>query len=116
MDALSEIEIVKHLDNMVTEILSNHSKYLYEYYVDERTFMDHLGIRPTKFYELKKLGRFEKAMHPTSRGSKRVLYHKFFNFYSQRIEFPELRRLPVEKPKQKRNRQKKEEAVICTPA
>ena len=109
MTVLEELELVKHLDNMVTNILHDHNKYFEEYYINEQAFRRRIGLGVTKFYEWKKAGRFEKAMHPATRGSKRVFYHKYFNVYRNQIELPELRRLPIE-PKHRRNKNGKKAA------
>jgi hypothetical protein len=104
MNPLDEIEIVKEIDKMITDIISNYEKYRDEYYVCERDYRRLLGIGTTKFWELKKLGRFEKGSHPATRGGQHRLYHRYFNPGSQRIELPELRRLPIEHPKHRRKR------------
>ncbi|MDR2554254.1 MAG: hypothetical protein LBC64_02390 [Fibromonadaceae bacterium] len=59
-----------------------------EYYINEKDFRELIGLGVTQFYKLKKIGKFNKAMHPATKGGKRVKYHKFFNRHSQKIELP----------------------------
>ncbi|MDR2555256.1 MAG: hypothetical protein LBC64_07495 [Fibromonadaceae bacterium] len=76
-------------DNLLIEHLNN-AKYLDEYYITEKEFMELIGLNHTAFYRMKKLGRFEKAMHPASRGRLGVKYHKYFNRLTNKIELPNL--------------------------
>jgi hypothetical protein len=102
MNILDQIEGVKYLDHMITEVLHQHAKFKEEYYVSEKEYRRILGIGNTKFYELKALGKFEKGILPASRGSKRCLYHRHFNYFAGEVQLPGLTRLPIQQPKTKR--------------
>ncbi|MDR2555257.1 MAG: hypothetical protein LBC64_07500 [Fibromonadaceae bacterium] len=81
-------EVLSLLDNLLTEHFNN-AKYSDKYYITEKEFMELIGLNHTAFYRMKKLGRFEKAMHPATRGGLGVKYHKYFNRLTNKIELPE---------------------------
>ncbi|GBU23797.1 hypothetical protein R83H12_00415 [Fibrobacteria bacterium R8-3-H12] len=110
---LDEIGFTEFFDNMLTNILYEHNKYEDFYYIGEQAFRRRLGLGVTKFYEWKRLGRFEKAMQ--TRGSKRTKYHKYFNVYTNKIEVPELKRLPIQPKTKRRKDNGKKAAKAATP-
>ena len=82
ISTLAEVEIVKLVDDMITKVIHNHNKYKEEYYVSAQKFMDLLRVRRTTFYKWKAEGKLEKAIYSPSRGSKRPLFHRFFNVFT----------------------------------
>ena len=107
MNFFDQIEAVKALDHIITEVLHQHAKFREEYYISEKEYRSSLGIGTTKFYELKAQGKFEKGILPASRGSKRCLYHRHFNYFAGEVQLPGLRRLPIEHPKTTKPRRAK---------
>jgi len=91
-------------DNLLTEHL-NDAKYSNNYYINEKKFMDLMGLKKSTFNRMKKLGKFSKAMHPATNGGLRVKYHKYFNRLTNEIELPEQRtdiekiKIPIEAKK-----------------
>jgi hypothetical protein len=115
MKFFTDIDAIVYLDNIVTNFRYESERYTDRYYVDEQTFRRRLGLGLTKFYEMKKRGEFELAMRSDTRGSKRVKYHILFNYKTQRIELEGQKRLPIEQPKHRRNRNGKKAANQQSP-
>jgi hypothetical protein len=91
---------------MLTNILSHHEKYLSNYYVSESEYRNILGIGTTRFWQLKRQGKLEKAIQSPSRGFKHKRYHRYFNPITQRIELPELKRSPINQTDKKHSQGK----------
>jgi len=67
------VETISNLDNM---------------YIPEKDYIKQIGISESRFYCLRKEGRFENGYHPATRGCRKRLIHRFFNMHSGRIEIP----------------------------
>jgi DNA-binding transcriptional regulator YiaG len=109
-------EIMKMVVSSVESVLTEHihsTKYLDEYYINEKDFSELIGFTSKKFSDWKEQGRFNKAMHPATIGGKDeyVKYHRWFNVYKQEIEIPEQPNIEPPKPEYKLLTPKNIEAI-----
>jgi len=68
------------------ELLSNTD----DMYISENDYRQQIGLSRSRFFDLRKLGRFENGYHPASKGCRKRKIHKYFNMHSGRIEIPGL--------------------------
>jgi len=59
-------------------------------YISENEYRQKVGLSRSRFYELRKLGRFENGYHPASKGCRKRKIHQCFNMHTGRIEAPSL--------------------------
>jgi len=75
-------------------------------YISEESYRQQIGISRSRFFELRKLGRFENGYLPASRGCRKRKIHRHFNMHSGRIEIPGLDCsepiVPMRKPRKPR--------------
>jgi hypothetical protein len=57
------------------------------FYVKPEEYRHLTRLGRTQYSILKKSGRLDAGTHPSTLGSKRILIHKNFNIYSQRVEW-----------------------------
>ncbi|MDR2554140.1 MAG: hypothetical protein LBC64_01820 [Fibromonadaceae bacterium] len=114
MKLYREIDVLACIDSIITNWRYISDRYHDKYYVDEKTFRRMLGLSRTKFYDMKKAGKFELGMQSATRGTRRVKYHILFNYQTQKIEIEGQKRLPIE-PKHRRNNNGKKAAKQQSP-
>jgi hypothetical protein len=86
------------------------------FYVKPEEYRHLTRLGRTQYSILKKSGHLDAGTHPSTLGSKRILIHKNFNIYSQRVEWFGVEKIISEKRGRKARYSKKAKQQETIPA